>query len=127
MEPVDVPVPHVSLARILRAEEPKAELADELVACLTGLCKALGIEWNPKAFRAGLENPDTPETLLRQLEDFLSVIESLRGVVPPSVVEALDRTIEDIESCNPGFLARLEASRASGSAHAVAENKRSKG
>lgn len=114
MEPVDVPVPHLSLARILRADEPKAELEDELIGCLTGLCKALGITWNPKAFRAGLENPDVPESLLRQLEDFLSVIESMRGAVPKSVVEALDRTIEDIESCNPAFVASLRVSRASG-------------
>ena len=124
MEPVDVPIPHLSLARILRADEPKAELEDELLEYLTGLCTALGITWNSKAFRAGLENPALPETLLRQLEDFLSVIESMRGAVPRSVVEALDTVIEEIEACNPAFIASLHVSRASGRIPAATVKKR---
>ena len=96
------------------AENPKEELINELVACLNAHLKPLRIRWNPRAFRAGLSNPELPEGLLRKLEDFLGVAESMNWAVPKTVAEELDRVIEDIESCNPAFITSLRAARASG-------------
>ena len=114
MAPVEVERAYLSVARILRAANPKEEVTNELINFLGAHLKALGIQWNARAFRAGLQNPELPEELLRKLEDFLGVAESLNWVLPKTVAEELDRIIEDVESCNPAFVNRLRASRASG-------------
>jgi hypothetical protein len=124
MATVELERQYLSVARILRATNPKEELTNELVAFLGTHLKAYGIRWNPKAFRAGLSSPEVPMELLRKLEDFLGVAESLNWVVPKSVVDELDRIIEDIESCNPAFVNSLGASRASGRVPASAVKKR---
>ena len=106
--------PYLSVARILRAANPKEEVTNEVITLLEAHLKTLHIRWNPKAFRAGLNNPALPMELLRKLEDFLGVAKSLDWSVPKAVVDALDGVIEDIESFNPAFLDSLKASRASG-------------
>ena len=105
---------YLSVANILLADDPKEELINELVACLEVRLKSLRIRWNPRAFRAGLNNPALPEGLLRKLEDFVGVAESLNWIMPKTVAGELDRVIEDIESFNPAFVNALRASRASG-------------
>ena len=124
MATLEVDRSYLSVARILRAPDPRKELTDELVAFLSAHLKALGIRWNPKAFRAGLKNSLLPEELLRKLEDFLGVAESLNWSLPNAVVEALDHVLEDIESFNPAFVASLNASHASGRVAASVVRKR---
>ena len=116
--------PCLSVARILRATNPKEEVTKEVIAFLKTHLQPLGIRWNPHAFRAGLNNPALPEALLRKLEDFLGVAEALNWSVPKTVVEELDRAIEDIEAWNPAFVERLRASRLSGRVPASAIKKR---
>ena len=124
MATVEVERPYLSVARILRASDPKEEVTSELVTFLGTHMKPLGIHWNSRAFRAGLQNPGLPEELLRKLEDLLTVAESLNWSLPKTVVEAFDGVIEDIESCNPAFFASLNASRASGRVPASVIKKR---
>ena len=106
--------PYFSLSRIIRAVKPKEELENELIACLSVQLRRLRIRWNPRAFRAALNNPTLPEELLRKLEDFLSVAETLRWSLPKTFTEELNRLVEDIESYNPAFVKSLTDSRASG-------------
>jgi hypothetical protein len=115
---------YLSVANILLATDPKEELIKELVACLEAHLKPLKIRWNPRAFRAGLNNPELPAALLRKLEDFLGVAESLNWSVPKTVAEELDRVLEDIESFNPAFISSLRASRVSGRVPASEVKKR---
>jgi len=124
MATLEVERSYLSVARILRSDDPKGELTKELIALLDSHVNALGIRWNPKAFRAGLTNPELPEDLLRKLEDLLAVGESLHWSLPKTVAEALDTVLEDIESCNPAFVASLNASRRSGRIPAAAVKKR---
>ena len=124
MSTVELERSYLSVANILLADDPKEELINELVACLTLHLKPLKIRWNPNAFRASLQNPELPAELLRKLEDFLGVADSLQWSLPKTVVEELDRVIEDIESCNPAFMNRLRASHASGRVTAGAVKKR---
>ena len=118
---------YLSVANILRAADPKAELTNELVALLAAHVKRLGIRWNPSAFRAGLRNPDLPEALLRKLEDLLEVAEPLNWSLPKTLVDTLDQVLEDIEACNPAFLASFDAARASGRISSAAVRKRLRG
>ena len=127
MATLDVERSYLSVAKILRAANPKEEVTNELVAFLMNHLKPLRIRWNPNAFRAGLTNPALPEALLRKLEDFLGVAELLGWSLPTSVVEELDRIIEDIESFNPAFVNSLQASRASGRVPASIIKKRAGG
>ena len=124
MATLEVERPYLSVAKILRAEDPKAELTNELVTLLAAHVKRLGIHWNPKAFRAGLKNSDLPNDLLRKLEDLLEVAESLNWSLPKTVVDTLDHVLEDIEACNPAFVASLDTARASGRVSAAAVKKR---
>lgn len=116
--------PSISLAKIIRSPEPRRELEDELVKLLSFQLKRLKIDWNPKAFRAALNNPDLPEELLKKLEDFLNIASVLRWSLPETFQEEFDQLIEDIESCNPAFLKSLDASRASGRVSSATVKKR---
>lgn len=124
MPTIELERSYLSVASILLADDPKEELINELVVCLASHLKPLKLRWNPNAFRAGLQNPELPEELLRKLEDFLEVAESLQWSLPKTVIEELDRVIEDIESFNPAFVNRLRASHASGRVTALAVKKR---
>jgi hypothetical protein len=115
---------YLSLSKLIRSDQPKEELEDELISLLCGHLKRLGIKWNPSAFRAGLNNPELPEEVLRKLEDFLNIAESLRWSLPFSFVEELDKAIEDIESFNPAFCKFLKESKASGRVSVSAIKKR---
>lgn len=123
MATLDVERSYLSVAKILRAADPKAEVTNELVKFLLDHLKPLKIRWNPHAFRAGLTSPALPEALLRKLEDFLEVAELLGWSLPKSVVDELDRIIEDIESFNPAFVNSLRVSRLSGRVPAAALKK----
>jgi len=124
MATLEIERPFLSVVRILRAANPKEELTNELTGLLVTRLKPLGIRWNPTAFRAGLRNPRLPKELVRKLEDFLRVAESLNWSIPKAVVEELDRIVEDIESFNPAFVNSLRASRASGRVPASLVKKR---
>lgn len=127
MATLDVERSYLSVTKILRADDPKAEVTNELVTFLRSRLKPLKIRWNPRAFRAGLTNPALPAERLSKLEDFLGVAELLAWSLPKSVVEELDRIIEDVESFNPTFVNSLEVSRASGRVPASAIKKRAGG
>lgn len=114
MSEIVIDVPYISLAKLIHAAEPRKVLINELLALLRVELKKLGIVWNPKAFRAALGNSDLPEELLERLEDFLRVADELDWRLPKTLLEGLDKTVEDIEAFNPAFLKSLEASRASG-------------
>lgn len=116
--------PYISLSKIIRSPEPLKELENELVAMLTVQLKRFGVSWNPKAFRAGLNNPELPQELLGKLDDFLGTADRLGWALPKFLVEELDELVEDIESFNPLFLKSLEASRKSGRVSAEAVKKR---
>ena len=124
MPPVVSTPPYLSLSKIIRATQPKEELEDELLACLSIHLKSLGIRWSPSAFRAGLNNSQLPEGLLRRLEDFLSVSGTLDWALPKTFVDELDRLIEDIESFNPSFVKALRASSLSGRLSSAVVKKR---
>ena len=124
MATLEVERPYLSVSRILRAANPKEELVSELIGVIGVHLKALGMPWDPKAFRAGLQNPELPTELLGKLEDFLHVAESLSGPLPRAVGEALGRVLEDIEAFNPAFLASMTASRSSGRVGSTVVKKR---
>ena len=124
MPPVVLTHPYLSLSKIIRATQPKEELEDELLSCLSIHLKRLGIRWSPSAFRAGLNNSQLPEGLLRRLEDFISVSETLDWALPKTFVDELDGLIEDIESFNPSFVKALRASSLSGRLSSAVVKKR---
>ena len=114
MTKVEIGTPHISLSKIIRAAKPRDELESELIALLSIQLKKMGISWNPNAFRAGLNNSELPEELLKKLEDFLNISEPLNWLLPKTFVDEFNTLIEDIESFNPAFSKSLEKSRASG-------------
>ena len=115
MSHIEIAAPYnISLAKVIRSSHPREELEDGLVVLLRPQLKKLGISWNPKAFKAGLNNPELPDELLRKFEDFLNVSESLKWALPKTFVEEFDKVIEDIETFNPSFSKELKTSRLSG-------------
>ncbi len=98
----------LSLSKLLTTPKPRELLVEELIKLLKTQLKKLGIVWNPKSFRAGLNNPKLPKDLLVKLEGLIFLAEACHWQLSPEVKLELDETIEDIESFNPLFRKELE-------------------
>ena len=102
----------VFLVQVMRSEEPRETLEKSLVALLKVRLKEWEVLWNPSNFCEGLRNPDMPVELLQKLEDLLLTSEKLQWDLPKTLVEDLDLVVEDIESFNPAYIARVECDAA---------------
>jgi len=93
---------------MIKSREPKSLLEQRLISLLTKRLKELKIIWNSKAFKGGLNNPELPHAILRKLESLIFLAETLNWKLSKLLKDELDSTIEDVETFNPAFRARLK-------------------
>ena len=95
----------LSMAKLLStdADEIRAELVRELIDILLPGLERYAVVWNPKVFKEALLNGDVPRDLLEKFDISLKTAVSMNWNIPVSLVEEIDRIVEDIESFNPKF------------------------
>src|SRR3989344_2252817 len=100
--------PILSFPDVIQTKEPKSIFENRLIAMLKKRLKELKIVWGPAAFKGGLNNPELPVEILKKLESLISISEALNWNVSVTLKNELDSTVEDIETFNPPFRARIK-------------------
>jgi hypothetical protein len=100
--------PILSFPDVVYARKPRMLFDSRLVALLAKRLKELRIVWSPGAFRGGLNNPELPRHLLTKLESLILLAEALDWKLSKNMVDEIDNTVEDFETFNPMFRARIK-------------------
>ena len=93
----------LSIEKLLSAHEIRIELVKEIINILTQGLKRFNVIWNPKVFQEALLNGNVSPALLKKLDMLIKTAVTMNWEIPSSLVEEIDRVVEDIESFNPAF------------------------